>query len=1232
MGQLGVGIGGAALAVGALALAGPSGGASIATYAAVAGLGFALGSAAGGLLFPPKGPHSDGAHLGDLVITASTYGVIRPIGHGTIQVSGNIIWATPIKEIANTSSPGGGGKGSLSGTKTTFTQYTYTSTFALALAQGPATGVIRIWMNGQLVYDASSGSNVVNDGSDNVNFRFYAGTADQLPDSLIEADKGVGNVSGYRGLCYLVFEDLLLTNFGDHIPNVQVEVSYGLTTSQDFQTLSLPSGTPNFRTIPGPVFVNTNGFTNNINVPTVQTIEETATGGILNLVDAPGTVPPLFTSYASQAIGIDPLRGKGYVWGIGPSGISEFDLVTMAVDAEYTIDYIMGTYNVYPSVVDGINNINGLWVGFDQNLYGILGGHVLQVNPGTFRNGTMIYCGNDDNVGGPFIDNFAEMGGPIGMTLSTGGLANYTVVGGGNMGNCKAIDFGGAPLLPLSGSMTAYVPGAFNTDNGAAYILGLGGSGDGNGGVLFVDRISLTNSFGTQSITSGNVMNILPTDVEAGATGWEFATGLVFDSVDNSIIFQAQVWNGGAGNWYLIKVDPHAEDAQFGIVWATQLPAGLGSGTANQSSMTSDLRQGSYAYFWGQHAAEFNTSDGTIKNNYTWTISNDNKGQVYSGAFNSIILFGGGTGAWVKVKVGRLAAVPETLETIVSDLCQMAGMSTGEFDATQLTTIPIDGFAVAQRTGAADILRPLLQLYQVDVVERDYKLVFQPRGGTPVTTITEDKMLRISGGKQNNQQPEAYAETRVQEIDLPMRFTISYTDSTVNYQLNTQSAKRTVSPNRTMYSDQQIDLQVAMVMTPDVAKQQAQKLLYTAWLERHTFKFSLPPDFLYLDTSDPVTLTLNSGFTARGRLGMFDLGADNSIQTTFIAESDGQYVSTSTGAASLGVPVQTVKYYSPTQAFLLDVPLLRDADDTGGRSIRGYWGVAPTIDGADWSAANLQSSADSSAWTDQGSESNEDGFGYLESPLPDAINSFRIHEFDTIIVRMQFGGSTMSSVTQTQMINGLNNAAVMKSNGDVEIIGFTTVTAVGNNRYQLQGLLRGRRGTDTMAGGHAANELFVLLTTSMINELSIPLALRNTSSYYRAVSQGTLAASAPIQTKAFHGRDQMPYAPVQVAAALSGSDIVLTWVRRTRINGGLVWGTGAIPLSEAAESYSVDVYNALGTMVLRTLTSSTPTTTYHAADIATDFGSTPTSLNVSVYQISATVGRGFARLDALEVV
>jgi hypothetical protein len=89
-----------------------------------------------------------------------------------------------------------------------------------------------------------------------------------------------------------------------------------------------------------------------------------------------------------------------------------------------------------------------------------------------------------------------------------------------------------------------------------------------------------------------------------------------------------------------------------------------------------------------------------------------------------------------------------------------------------------------------------------------------------------------------------------------------------------------------------------------------------------------------------------------------------------------------------------------------------------------------------------------------------------------------------------------------------------------------------------------------------------------------------------------------------------------------GGDLTITWVRRTRYSGE--WRDLVdVPLNEANEAYEVDVLDGAG-QVVRTLSSTSPSITYTAADQTTDFGAPPSGLAVAVYQISAAIGRGFA--------
>jgi len=49
----------------------------------------------------------------------------------------------------------------------------------------------------------------------------YKGDEDNVPDPTIESYKGEGNVPSYKGLCYVVFHRLKLTDYGNRLPNLR---------------------------------------------------------------------------------------------------------------------------------------------------------------------------------------------------------------------------------------------------------------------------------------------------------------------------------------------------------------------------------------------------------------------------------------------------------------------------------------------------------------------------------------------------------------------------------------------------------------------------------------------------------------------------------------------------------------------------------------------------------------------------------------------------------------------------------------------------------------------------------------------------------------------------------------------------------------------------------------------------------------------------------------------------
>lgn len=177
--------------------------------------GYAIGSAIGGYVDPTK---TSGPRLTDAQNQTSTVGGVIPFGYGTYTCAGNIIWVDRLIEHKKTERVGKGG-----GQKNT--TYTYTRSYAIGISE-TISSYVWIKKNGKLVYAANPASlgaamgwtsKQISDLAAASNkflqmATLYYGTASQMPDSTIVAVEGVGNVSPFRDLAYIVLENEDLTD------------------------------------------------------------------------------------------------------------------------------------------------------------------------------------------------------------------------------------------------------------------------------------------------------------------------------------------------------------------------------------------------------------------------------------------------------------------------------------------------------------------------------------------------------------------------------------------------------------------------------------------------------------------------------------------------------------------------------------------------------------------------------------------------------------------------------------------------------------------------------------------------------------------------------------------------------------------------------------------------------------------------------------------------------------
>lgn len=561
----------------------------------------------------------------------------------------------------------------------------------------------------------------------------------------------------------------------------------------------------------------------------------------------------------------------------------------------------------------------------------------------------------------------------------------------------------------------------------------------------------------------------------------------------------------------------------------------------------------------------------------------------------------------------RLPAVEPSqtpLSDVVSKLCTRAGLLDADIDVSRLSD-SLHGYAVSTQASARAALEPLRQYAPFDVTEADGKLLFIPRGTSVAATIPWADLAAHDGGTT----PEPLELTLADEAEIVNGVTVVFPDPDASYQPSAQAARR----NRVALSGQSWQVpasvneqrtELPICMTPARGARIAEQLLWEAYTARKTAKFAVGIKYAALKPADVVIIV---GPDATYRLRITRITEQGLLrQIEAVAEDAALYTAAPASAPSAGVPAQSVAISGPTRLHLLDIPLLRDADDGPGF----YAAAGRYLPG--WPGATIYASADAGqTWDEVQTFANSATLGSTEDALPAWAGGNVFDESSRVTVRIALG-LQLASIAADAVLSG-GNAALIGN----EIVQFRSAELIGTGLYRLSGLLRGRRGTEWAMAAHAAGERFVLLSgvAGLARVVSTAADIGATRSY-KAITAGESLDSASVVDFSDTGVGLKPLAPVHINAGRDAAgNIIITWVRRTRVDGE--WRDYAdASLGEAAESYEVDILSDVGA-VLRTLTTSTPSVVYSADLCISDFGSMVTSIKIRVYQMSAIVGRGF---------
>ena len=550
---------------------------------------------------------------------------------------------------------------------------------------------------------------------------------------------------------------------------------------------------------------------------------------------------------------------------------------------------------------------------------------------------------------------------------------------------------------------------------------------------------------------------------------------------------------------------------------------------------------------------------------------------------------------------------------------QEAGLNIiGDYDVSDLTGIEVPGFQVLDQQKARDILQPLTEVFNFDGLESDYILKFLTRSQSSTATITEGDMIAQTNDL-------VYEHTRIEELELPQSIQLTTGDPDNDFQQATQQAQRVLFPAPTVASASQLSFEAPVFIDQTDARQSAEINLFRVWNERNVFTFRTSWEFLRTDPGDVITLSLDNGLTTLARVEQTIIGADLVMEFRVVGQGEGLYVSNIIGGESDSIQ-NNIPIIKNSQLFLLDTPFLRDVDATALGVSRIYW-AGSSFDGSEWPGGVLSESLDNQTFEALSSKNIGVSHGVTTADLPVTAEPFVWDDENTITFTPLIGGDQFSSSTDESVLNGANAVGIIRpgSAREVEVIQFVNVLQNANSTITLSRLLRGRRGTEVFGvTPHLSGSQIVLLRDNLIDSYLDAASEFNQPHFYKLTTVGQDIDDAPVVNYTPQERSLKPRAPHNQQATTNVSDIDITWVRRTRFNTNILTTFGTVPLNEETEEYELEILDGPGGSIVRTVTGlTTPFYKYLNADFTSDLGGTPTELTIQVYQISASIGRGF---------
>ncbi|MDR2777982.1 MAG: glycoside hydrolase TIM-barrel-like domain-containing protein [Rickettsiales bacterium] len=1119
--------------------------------------------------------------LSEISIQTSTYSKVIPMVYGKNKLAGNVLWLGTVQEVVNNNTTSVNvGKGQK--IKQTSIDYFYFLSFAIAICAGEIASLENVWADTTLLNLA------------NYSHRFYSGTSTQLPDTLIESVEGSGNVSAYRDISYIVFENFPLSEFNNRIPNFLFEVvrkneidsgsptslenclgginivppcgEYTLNTTSQYKAGE--QFAPNFLdTANGlwyPLNRNNNSGSTDSTLALSQLTSRLAncqwfsvqTAFFGNSLDISSctitprvsfnyfdTGYPIFTAPDPYHIGSSWNRYNSPMLGTNYYGSPRF--FSGSSSDESIVSFFqrlksMGKNTVFhPKILMDMEGIPSSK---------LLSGNITDIaNFFTKTNGYNAFILHYANLLKDYLDVFL-----IGSELT--GLTSLRNDGGG----FPAVD----SLIDLAGQVRTIVGSGVKISYAAGYR-----EYHSVDDWYALDKLWASNYIDFVGINAYFPLTNSPQDgitKDSIKNGWFSGEGYDYITVGGSemAVNQSKAYknmnywwshghtnpNGTTSNW--IPESKKIWFTEYGfrsLDCSTNEPyKGVGS-LPKYSSGSSDF----YSQRIAIEATEevfANSAMVERKLVYCWDI------RPYPFFPNRTDLWPDGS-SWQQDYCLNGKTGISNANVLIYQLFKDADIDEELIENVNVDEF-IDGFVINDSMSVRDALYLLQKVYFFDCVENGDKISFistkvASRNSYDITEIYDDELI---ASNQNNS--KKFVTTTIAAIDdMPKRLSLIFLDKNNNYDTTSVYAERICRESN------KCDVEtLPMVLDLEKARNIAEISLYSSWLDRIAFDFILPLKYLYLNCSDLI------------KLQVADEGAHILKIKTIVLENN-------------VLKIHSTEFNARIYEYIkneLPEPAPEIVGEVGDTNLRIFEIPAISLEMLDkiyvffalngqfvnWPGANLYFS--------NNNRKSYESIGELtaNSMSGRVINSAvatRPYYFDNLNrLRISFHGaidvSLLENIDDLELYGGKNRALYAN-----EIIQFKNIVLNPDGSYSISGLLRGLYGTEEEIYRHKSGDKFLILNNNLLSQ-EFSNDKINFEFSYKAVTFDRDISKAATQIYSVKGKNLEPLAPCHFKYKLTENILTMNWESRRR--GYRNWTSGITDddLGDTGEKYYLEIF------------------------------------------------------------